>query len=405
MCSGLQNAAEHGTRCTYVGPATPFPWAHTGSGEVEVTWRDGPVRSGAIGTGAAIHNESVLLPLELADSLMKAARSSIAEGNTPIIWAHYLFPYGAAGVLAAGLLRGCGAPVRLWLNPAGSDIWEVGPQLSELATGLLSDPGVDRIVTYSSSFAAELSVQYGVDRPVDVLKPCLDGNGRYRPLSAVDRAAARRRLGLPADAFLISMHSNMRPVKAPEDVLSVARRVAGLVDSREVVLLLAGPEPSVSWDLTPLDIRILGLLRDVTEVLQVSDVELNLSRHDSFNLSLAEAMACGIPVVTTDVVGIAPDIHHCEAGATVHLEPPGPPCPRRRYREVVDALCRFALREDERSAAGRRAGKHAAAVFSGEAHWTRLRSLLSPEFAGGFAAVTHDRLESHGVRAGKSRRR
>lgn len=380
MCNGLQNATEHGGKCTYVGPVTPFPWARGGSGDVEVTWRDEPVRSGAIGAGAAIANESVLLPLELADSLMRAARLSAAEGNEPVIWAHYLFPYGAAGLMAAALLRGSGVPVRLWLNPAGSDIWEVGPQLSELATGLLRDPGVDRIVTYSSSFAAELSDQYGVNRPIDVLKPCLGGG--YRPLSAVDRAAARRRLGLPADAFLISMHSNMRPVKASGDVLRVARRVASLADSRNVVLLLAGPAPSVPRDLSPLDIRLLGLLRDVTEVLQVSDAELNLSRHDSFNLSLAEAMACGVPVVTTDVVGIAPDIHVCEAGATVPLEPSGPRDPRRCYREAVDALCRFASREDERSAAGRRAGEHAAAVFSGAAHWTRLRSLLSVEFAG-----------------------
>ncbi|MFE9643620.1 glycosyltransferase [Streptomyces sp. NPDC006365] len=305
---------------------------------------------------------------------------SAAEGNAPLIWAHYLFPYGAAGLMAAGLLRGSGVPVRLWLNPAGSDIWEVGPQLRELSTGLLRDPGVDRIVTYSPSFAAELSDQYGVNRPIDVLKPCL--SGRYRPLSAVDRAAARRRLGLPADAFLISMHSNMRPVKAPEDVLCVARRVAGLLDSRNVVLLLAGPAPSIPWDLSPLDIRLLGLLRDVTEVLQVSDAELNLSRHDSFNLSLAEAMACGVPVVTTDVVGIAPDIHACDAGATVPLEPPVPRDPRRCYRAAVDALCRFGSREEERSAAGRRAGEHAAAAFSGAAHWTRLRSLLSAELAG-----------------------
>jgi glycosyltransferase involved in cell wall biosynthesis len=57
-----------------------------------------------------------------------------------------------------------------------------------------------------------------------------------------------------------------------------------------------------------------GILSEVEFLMQISDVELNASIHDSFNISLMEAMACGVPVVTSDIVGISPHVKKADSG-------------------------------------------------------------------------------------------
>jgi glycosyltransferase involved in cell wall biosynthesis len=107
----------------------------------------------------------------------------------------------------------------------------------------------------------------------------------------------------------------------------------------------------------------LGVLRDVRSVLWAADVELNASRHDSFNLSLAEAMACGLPVVTTDVVGILSHISSAGAGFAVPLEDPQGNA-RTYYSSAVAHLMRLACNEGLRKALARRAARYAAIEFS-----------------------------------------
>jgi glycosyltransferase involved in cell wall biosynthesis len=125
----------------------------------------------------------------------------------------------------------------------------------------------------------------------------------------------------------------MKKIKCPEIVLDICFKVSQLI-SRNCILIMVGPIPQneirlFNLNLTKLNdgsyfkyktqwknLTILwtGVEFSVEYLLQISDVELNASLHDSFNVSLMEAMACGVPVVTSNVVGIKEHILTSNAG-------------------------------------------------------------------------------------------
>ena len=63
-----------------------------------------------------------------------------------------------------------------------------------------------------------------------------------------------------------------------------------------------------------LSIGLTGLVSDVDSYLKISDICINSSLHDSFNISLMEAMACGLPCISSDVVGIGDSIISSKGG-------------------------------------------------------------------------------------------
>ena len=97
-------------------------------------------------------------------------------------------------------------------------------------------------------------------------------------------------------------------MKRVDDVIRVFCKIK---ESIPVKLLLVGDGPerdaaeSLCRDLGACnDIRFLGKLNAITEVLSVCDLFLMPSEKESFGLAALEAMACEVPVVSSDVGGI-----------------------------------------------------------------------------------------------------
>ncbi|MCW3090472.1 MAG: N-acetyl-alpha-D-glucosaminyl L-malate synthase BshA [Ferruginibacter sp.] len=221
---------------------------------------------------------------------------------------------------------------KLILHPVGSDIWQIGTQIKSRVKWLLDNPLVDSVVTYSESFITDIKEYYNIEKDIHVLPPVLE-NEKFFPLSKIENLARRKSLNFNEDDFIIHHHSSMRKIKCPETVLDIALKSAQLI-SRKCFLIMTGPVPyaevaSLNLALTSikdnsvfiyktekenLTIYWTGLLSNVEYLLQASDVELNTSIYDSFNLALMEAMACGIPVITSDVVGISNHIIRAEGG-------------------------------------------------------------------------------------------
>jgi L-malate glycosyltransferase len=221
---------------------------------------------------------------------------------------------------------------KLILHPVGSDIWQIGPQIKSRVKWLLDNPLVDTVVTYSESFITDIKEYYDIKKEIKVLPPVLESS-KFFPLSKVEKSVRRKLLGFADDNFIIHHHSSMRKIKCPEIILDIAMKSAQLI-SDKCILIMAGPVPypeiaSLNLNLesltgkTPfiyqtdkenLTIYWTGILPNVEYLLQVADIELNASLYDSFNLALMEAMACSVPVVTSDVVGVGKHILKAEAG-------------------------------------------------------------------------------------------
>lgn len=101
-------------------------------------------------------------------------------------------------------------------------------------------------------------------------------------------------------------------------------------------------------------VRFLGLRRDIPELLSASDVFVLSSAWEGFGLVIAEAMACGIPVVSTDCGGTAEVVGDCG-----ELVPPRDPIAlASAIQRVLD------LPPEEREALGRRARDRIVTRFS-----------------------------------------
>jgi glycosyltransferase involved in cell wall biosynthesis len=133
---------------------------------------------------------------------------------------------------------------------------------------------------------------------------------RYDP--ARDRRAACRLLGLDPSRRYVVCIARFHPVKDHRTLLTAFARVAAV--RPDVDLLLAGDGPlreSLQATARELGItgrvRFLGVRDDVPDLLCASDVFALTSVSEAASITLLEAMACGRPVVVTDVGG-NPDI-------------------------------------------------------------------------------------------------
>lgn len=123
----------------------------------------------------------------------------------------------------------------------------------------------------------------------------------------VDRAAKRREIGVPEDAFLLFSVGELNENKNHQVIIRALARlndrnvhyaIAGVGDKREYLLNLA-KELGVSEQL-----HLLGYRTDIAELNHVADVFCFPSFREGLGVSAIEAMACGVPVVGSNIRGI-----------------------------------------------------------------------------------------------------
>jgi glycosyltransferase involved in cell wall biosynthesis len=145
----------------------------------------------------------------------------------------------------------------------------------------------------------------------------------------VDRAAARARLGLPADARVAGVVGRLEARKGHrfflEAMAAVAAREPGTLglivgDGKEREEILARRDALGLAE----TVRLVGYWPDLAEALAALDVFVLPSVMEGHPLAILEAMAAGKPVVATEVGGNAEAVEHGRTGLLVPPEAPGP---------------------------------------------------------------------------------
>ncbi len=226
----------------------------------------------------------------------------VREHGVNRIHAHYAIPHSIAAVLAQQMCRDCGAKVVTTLH--GTDITLVGsdPSFYEITKFAIEQSDA---VTAVSAYLAEASRElFRLVRPVQVIPNFIDPV-EYSPDRR--RTDLRRRFARD-DEVLLCHISNFRPVKRIPDVIDVFSRVARTRPAR-LLMIGSGPEAtSAHAQAAALEVadRItwLGAIDAVAEPLACADLFLLPSDGESFGLAVLEAMACGVPGISTRAGGV-----------------------------------------------------------------------------------------------------
>ncbi|WP_328342593.1 D-inositol-3-phosphate glycosyltransferase [Micromonospora sp. NBC_00421] len=227
----------------------------------------------------------------------------------------------------------------------------------------------DRLVANTRVEATDLLGRYAADPArVTVVEPGVDLD-RFRP-AAGDRAAAtraaRRRLGLPTNGYVVAFVGRIQPLKAP-DVL--VRAVAALRErdpdlADEVTVVICGGPSGSGLDRPTSLIELAGSLGvadrvrflpprtgdDLPALYRAADLVAVPSHNESFGLVALEAQACGTPVVAAAVGGLVTAVRDQVSGVLV---------PGHDPTDWARTLARLLPDRAGREALGRGAARHA----------------------------------------------
>jgi glycosyltransferase involved in cell wall biosynthesis len=162
-----------------------------------------------------------------------------------------------------------------------------------------------RVIAVSKGTAAFLIDQEGMPKEKVVVIPNGVDLDHFRP---GNRLAARARLGIPPNAFVIASVGRLHPQKGHEFLLAAIARLCQRLP--DVLCLIAGDgadrEKLMGLSLqlnVENSCRFLGWVSDMRDVYAAADVTVQTSLYEGMPNVVLEAMAMGCPVVATAVEG------------------------------------------------------------------------------------------------------
>jgi N-acetyl-alpha-D-glucosaminyl L-malate synthase BshA len=247
-----------------------------------------------------------------------------------VLHVHYAIPHATTAYLAREMLRGQ-RQLKIITTLHGTDITLVGQELSFYTITRFSIEQSDVVTAVSTYLRDETQRAFGTRREISVI-PNFINLDEYKP------AHPGCREGLAPPGHKVLCHaSNFREVKRVRDVVRIFARVRKAMPAT-LLMLGDGPDRAdAEREARELqidrDVRFLGRIDSMAELLQATDLFLLPSQTESFGLAALEAMACGAPVVATRVGGL-PEV--IEDGVNGILEPPG--SVEAMARRAVDLL-------------------------------------------------------------------
>jgi glycosyltransferase involved in cell wall biosynthesis len=134
----------------------------------------------------------------------------------------------------------------------------------------------------------------------------------FRPRTPAERAAARARLGWPADRPVVAFIGAMGDLRKGFDTLFAAWRELARDAGWDARLVVIGAGASVpAWRARAAaeglagSVAFLGFRADVPEVLGACDALASPTRYEAYGLNVQEALCCGLPAIVSASAGVA----------------------------------------------------------------------------------------------------
>lgn len=222
-----------------------------------------------------------------------------------LLHVHYAIPHASAAWLAKQILATEGINIPFITTLHGTDITLVGKNASYAPVVTFSINQSDGVTAVSDNLRRDTMEHFPVcaNKDIKVIPNFIDLS-RFRKQKKDHFKAAICPNGEP----LLVHTSNFRKVKRVEDVVQIFAQVRETIPAK-LLMVGDGPDRPKAEELcrelgVQNDVRFLGKLDAVEEVLSVADLFLMPSETESFGLAALEAMACEVPVISSNTGGL-----------------------------------------------------------------------------------------------------
>jgi N-acetyl-alpha-D-glucosaminyl L-malate synthase BshA len=256
-------------------------------------------------------------PYELA--LASKMVSVVKNEKLDLLHVHYAIPHASAAYMAKQILKAQGVSIPVVTTLHGTDITLVGKDASYEPVVTFSINQSDGVTAVSEDLRRETYQSFAITNDIEVIPNFIDLEKFKKQKKDHFKKAI-----CPNGEALIVHTSNFRKVKRVGDVIKIFANIHHEIPAK-LLMIGDGPERTKTEAMCREmgifnDVRFLGKLEAVEEVLSVADLFVMPSEKESFGLAALEAMACEVPVISSNTGGI-PELNI--QGVTGFMSPVG----------------------------------------------------------------------------------
>ncbi|MXV16925.1 N-acetyl-alpha-D-glucosaminyl L-malate synthase BshA [Hufsiella ginkgonis] len=237
--------------------------------------------------------------LALASKLVDVVRFEKLD----ILHVHYAIPHASAAFMAKQILATYGIQIPFITTLHGTDITLVGKDMTYKPVVTFSINQSDGVTAVSEDLKRATFEHFDIENEIRVIPNFID----LSRFSLKSKDHFKKAIA-PNNERIVVHTSNFRKVKRASDVIRIFKKISEEVPSK---LLMVGDGQDrvnceqLSRELGISDyVRFLGKQDAVEEILSIADLFLMPSESESFGLAALEAMACQVPVISTDAGGL-----------------------------------------------------------------------------------------------------
>lgn len=227
----------------------------------------------------------------------------IKNNHLDLLHVHYAIPHASAAFMAKQILAKEGKHIPVITTLHGTDITLVGRDKTYAPVVAFSINQSDAITAVSENLRDETYKIFAIEKEIEVIYNFVDvARFTRKPIDAFRKVIA------PNGERILLHASNFRKIKRVQDVVKIFYEVQQKIPAK-LLFVGDGPERSTAEDLARElgvidEIRFVGKQEQMEDILAIADLFLLTSEYESFGLAALEAMAAGVPVVSTTAGGL-----------------------------------------------------------------------------------------------------
>ncbi|MBC7641268.1 MAG: N-acetyl-alpha-D-glucosaminyl L-malate synthase BshA [Flavobacterium sp.] len=268
-----------------------------------------PVRLALLNKNVHYHEVNVPeYPLFLYQPYELALSSKLVDmvklHKIDLLHVHYAIPHAYAGYMAKQMLKDEGIHIPMVTTLHGTDITLVGNHPNYKTAVTFSINKSDYVTSVSQSLKDETLKLFNIKNEIQVIPNFIELNK-----NANDPRIQCYRSVIANDNERIVTHiSNFRKVKRIPDIIKIFAKIQEKIPAK-LLMVGDGPEKEKAERLCyelGIDNKVifLGNSNEIDRILSYSDLFLLPSETESFGLAALEAMAWGVPVISSNSGGL-----------------------------------------------------------------------------------------------------